>query len=95
MGMFTRVKDRVGVAMSPRVVQPSEDSAGRSWESSSAVISASAMTRECERVNAAFGRNRGASSCNRIYLEKIRNCLRGLSQHWRNYVPGETEAGSE
>lgn len=46
MSVFTRVKDRVGEAISPRVVQPSEEAVSRSWESSSGVISASALTRE-------------------------------------------------
>jgi len=46
MSVFTRAKDRVGEALSPRVVQPSEEAVGRSWESSSGVISASALTRE-------------------------------------------------
>ncbi len=46
MSVFTRVRDRVGEAVSPRVVQPSKGAVGRSWESSSGVISASALTRE-------------------------------------------------
>lgn len=44
--VFSRVKDKVEEAISPRVVQPSQVSTSRSWESSSGVIRTSELTRE-------------------------------------------------
>eukprot|EP00752_Nemacystus_decipiens_P001886 g1816.t1 len=48
--VFSRVRVKMGEAISPRVVQPSETSAGRSWASSSGVIRTSELT-HFERIS--------------------------------------------
>lgn len=49
--VFSRVKVKVEETISPRVVQPSSDRPAKrkSWSSSSGVITAATLTRECHR----------------------------------------------
>ena len=75
--VFSMVRNRVEEAVSPRVVQPSETSAGRSWESSSGVIRTSELTREsCNRHISLCCIIR---NCFSLWPENINLCLAWLS----------------